>query len=325
MATRAQKIRLSIFLILSGTVLFVFFFILVGGQFFKRTDAYHIIYHDISITGLESGSSVKLNGVSIGRVTSLFAKSAAEVQVDIEVDHGTPIASDTQAVLNYIGVTGLKYVELSGGTAEAPLLPPGGTINAGQSLLDLVSGQANVIIGKLEIALNNLNAITGPQTNQNVQNMLASFAGIAAQLDTLFMFNRINLTSAITHADTVMMQLSAAAAKLDNAVTTANNILKSGDIQTTVTNLRTITDTVQARLDSMKLVELSDELRNVLVNTNSMVTHYDILAVRGRDDILRALRNMEEALDNFREITNIIRENPSVLIRGKASSQDRPE
>jgi hypothetical protein len=75
----------------------------------------------------------------------------------------------------------------------------------------------------------------------------------------------------------------------------------------------------------MKLVELSSDIRNFITNTNSMVNHYDILAVRGRDDILRALRNMEEALDNFREITNIIRENPSVLIRGKASSQDRPE
>ena len=325
MATKSQKIRLSIFLILSGAVFLIFFFILVGGQFLKRTDAYHIIYHDISITGLESGASVKLNGVPVGRVNGLFAKSAAEVQVDIEVAHGTPIASDTQAVLNYIGVTGLKYVELTGGTAAAPVLPPGGNINAGQSLLDIVSGQANVIIGKLEMALNNLNAITGPQTNQNLQNVLSSFAGVAAQLDTLFMFNRINLTYAITHADTVMMQLSAAAVKLDNAVTTANNILKSGDIQATAANLRTITNTVQAELDSMKLVELSNELRNVLINTNSMATHYDILAVRGRDDILRALRNMEEALDNFREITNIIRENPSVLIRGRTTSQDRPE
>jgi phospholipid/cholesterol/gamma-HCH transport system substrate-binding protein len=325
MATKAQKIRLSIFLILSGTVFLIFFFILVGGNFLKRTDPYHIIYHDVSITGLESGASVKLNGVPVGRVIGLFAKSAAEVQVDIEVKHGTPIASDTQAVLNYIGVTGLKYVELTGGTPAAPLLPPDGNINAGQSLMDVVSGQANVIIGKLEMALNNLNTITGPQTNQNLQNVLTSFAGAAAQLDTLFMFNRFDLTYAITQADTVMVQLSAATARLNDAISTANNIMKSGDIQATAKNLRTITDTVQARLDSMKLVELSNQLQSVLVNSNSMVTHYDILAVRGRDDILRALRSMEEAVDNLREITNIIRENPSVLIRGKSSVQDRPE
>jgi phospholipid/cholesterol/gamma-HCH transport system substrate-binding protein len=325
MATRAQKIRLSVFLILSCAVFLVFFLVLIGGRYFNKTDEYHIIYHDVSITGLESGALVKLNGVPVGRVRGLSAKSAAEVQVDIEVKRGTPIAVDTQAVLNFIGVTGLKYVELSGGTAKAPKLPPGSNITAGQSLLDVVSGQANVIIAKLEMSLNNLNALTGPETNQNIQNMLTSFASVAAQLDTLFSFNRINLTYAVTHADTVMMKLADVTKKLDNSVTIVNNILKSDDIQTTVTNLRTITTTVQSNLDSLKLVELSGNLREVLTNTNSMVTHYDILAVRGRDDILRALRNIEEALDNMREITNIIRENPSVLIRGRAASQDRPD
>ncbi|MFA6473200.1 MAG: hypothetical protein WCU00_14310, partial [Candidatus Latescibacterota bacterium] len=190
---------------------------------------------------------------------------------------------------------------------------------------DIVSGQANVIIGKMEMTLNNLNAMTGPQTTQRLQDGLASFAGVAAQLDTLFMFNRLNLTSAVIHADSVMVMLAAAVVKLDNAIATANKLLNSDDIKATSANLRTITNTVQASLDSMKLVELSNDIRNFITNTNSMVNHYDILAVRGRDDILRALRNMEEALDNFREITNIIRENPSVLIRGKASSQDRPE
>ena len=82
---------------------------------------------------------------------------------------------------------------------------------------------------------------------------------------------------------------------------------------------------MRADLDSMQLAELSRDVRTLLQNANQTITHYDLLVLRGRDDILRALRNMEEAVDNLREATDIIRENPSVLIRGRQTTEDRFE
>jgi phospholipid/cholesterol/gamma-HCH transport system substrate-binding protein len=324
MATRAQKIRLAVFLIISAVIFSMFFFILVGGKYLKRNETYYIIYRDISITGLEPGAAVKLNGVPVGRVTGLSVETAASVRIEVEVAPNTPIKTDTEAVLNFIGVTGLKYVELISGTEGSAVLPPGGTIKAGQSLIDALSGQASVIVTKLELAINNLNRITGPENNIAFNHALNSFAGVSAQLDTLFQFTRPDIVHALIVMDSVMIQLSETAHKTDYAVESLDDILKTGDIQQTFSNTRHITDTMSTQIDSLNIVELTSDLHLLVENANTMVTHYDLLVLRGRDDILKALRNMEESLDNLRETTDLIRENPSVLIRGRPTANETP-
>jgi len=288
-------------------------------------ETYYIVYRDISITGLEPGAAVRLNGVPVGRVINLNVQTAEAVRVEIEVKPGTPIKTDTQAVLNFLGVTGLKYVELTGGTEASAKLPPGGTIGAGKSILDSLSGQADVILSKVEMALNNINQMTGPETTGALQNALLSFAGMTAQLDTLFQFARPDLVKAISTMDSTAEQLYSTSKKVNALAVRVNDILNSSDVQRTITNTRYITDTVRTQLDSLQLAQLSRDMRELLVNANQMVTHYDLLVLRGRDDILRALRNMEEAVDNLREATDIIRENPSVLIRGRGSPAERIE
>lgn len=74
MATKAQKVRLSIFLIISSVTLLVFFLVLVGSRIFKRMDPYSIVYEGISVTGLEPGAAVKYHGVQVGRVTDLSVR-----------------------------------------------------------------------------------------------------------------------------------------------------------------------------------------------------------------------------------------------------------
>ena len=82
MATKAQKVRLSIFLILSTSILLIFFLVLVGSRILKRMDPYNIVYEGISVTGLEPGAAVKYHGVQVGRVTDLSLRDAASIRVD---------------------------------------------------------------------------------------------------------------------------------------------------------------------------------------------------------------------------------------------------
>jgi phospholipid/cholesterol/gamma-HCH transport system substrate-binding protein len=53
---------------------------------------------------------------------SLDPKDARLVLVDVTLKKGTPVKSDTRAKLHLKGITGLVYVELSGGAPEAELL-----------------------------------------------------------------------------------------------------------------------------------------------------------------------------------------------------------
>lgn len=75
-----------------------------------------------SVSGLNKESAVKFRGVNIGTVENIRidSKDSKLVQVDIRVLKSTPIKTDTTATLKLYGITGEIYIELSGGTHDAP-------------------------------------------------------------------------------------------------------------------------------------------------------------------------------------------------------------
>jgi len=325
MATKTQKIRLSIFLIVSSTILLGFFIVLVGNQLIQRMDKYYIEYKDISVTGLDPGAAVKYHGVQVGRVTSLSVKDAATIQIEIEVEKGTPIMQDTEAIMSLVGITGLKFIELTGGSVESEKLPVGGTIIAGQSAFETITGQAEIIIAKLEQVLNNLNIMIGPKTTESLQVALSSFTDMTVKIDEVLSENRQHFNTSVTHLDSLMSSLVVTANKVNDTVDAVNAVVKSEKIETSLSNITAITDRLRTQIDSLRLVETVDRFQTFLENSNNMVMHYDLLVMMARDDVLRSMSNLEEALDNLREATDVIRDNPSVLLRGRQTSGDMME
>ena len=325
MATKAQKVRLSVFLIVSSVTLLIFFLVLVGSRIFKRMDPYHIVYEGISVTGLEPGAAVKYHGVQVGRVTDLSVKDVGSIQVDIEVEHGTPIKTDTEATVEVVGITGLKYVELTGGTPESDLLQTEGIISAGQSLFDTITGSAEVIMAKLEQVLNNLNVMLSPETSASLNEALTSIAHVSSNMNNLLTENRESLKHSIAHLDTVMQQLAVTSEMTSEMMTSINTMVQSDELKDTISNINHITTQLKTQIDSVRLAETIGELRELLANANQMVVHYDMVGLRARNDILNSLSSLEEALNNLREATDVIRENPSVLLRGRQTTGERVE
>lgn len=325
MATKAQKVRLSIFMIASGTVLLVFFLVLVGNRILKRMDWYYVEYQDISVTGLEPGAAVKYHGVQVGRVSSLSLKDAATVLVGIEVERGTPIKKDSEALLSLVGITGLKFVEIIGGSLDAEDLEVGGTIKAGSSMFDTISGRAEIILGKLEQVLNNINIMLSPETTESIQNVLNSIDSLTREVNGFLVDNRDQMDRMVSNIDTLVTRLSDAAEHVSATVERIDDLVRSDDVTRSVSNVRTITERVKTQLDSLRLAETVDDFRTFVNNSNEMVVHTDLIVLRTRDNILRSMSNIEEALDNLREATDVIRDDPSVLLRGRQTSTDRIE
>ena len=325
MATRAQKVRLSVFIIAPGSVLLVFFLMLVGHRMLRRFDAYFIEYKNISVTGLEPGAAVKYHGVQVGRVVTPTVKDAETIRVHIEVRRDTPVKEDTEAVLTLIGITGLKFVELLGGSMDAPDLPVGGTIVAGESTFEAITGRAEIILAKVEQVLNNLSAMTGPETTDRIHTTLDAVTTLTADAAGILDENRGQIGRSLTQLDTLMVYLAHTGEDLSAAVERINAIVSSPEMTSTMSNVATMTDRVRTELDSMKVAETMAGLRELMVNANRMVVSYDMMGMRARDDILGSLSNLEEALDNLREATEIIRDNPSVLLRGRQATTDRIE
>ena len=135
MMTHEQKTRLGIFLSLATVV-----FIAVAGylpRFRDTGEIYTVNFRNTSVQGLIIGSLVKYRGVEVGRVVRVRVNPTDldSSLIDVKIREGVVVKKDMTALMAYVGLTGQKYIEISGGSlgAEKPQGPPAPCIRAGAS------------------------------------------------------------------------------------------------------------------------------------------------------------------------------------------------
>ena len=134
MTERQMQLRIGA-LVLAALVLFGGFVLSVGSrsQFFE--ERYSLSAAFTSAEGLTVGSPVRLAGVPVGSVTGIdFARDSKDrriaVTVSIEQRVRDQIRSDSVASIGTIGLVGDKVLEITVGSADKPVLPPGGRLQS---------------------------------------------------------------------------------------------------------------------------------------------------------------------------------------------------
>lgn len=117
------------YILVGSFVAFLGAAVLAGILWLGKTDyrgAYdrYEAYMKESVAGLSIDSTVKYRGVDVGRVKAiaLNPNNPEEVLLTMDIVRGTPIKTDTIAVLETQGLTGLATINLTGGSREAPPL-----------------------------------------------------------------------------------------------------------------------------------------------------------------------------------------------------------
>ena len=156
-----------------------------GGASQKKVDLYLAVMEE-SVAGLNLNAPVKYNGVDVGKVQQirLDPDNPNRVNLLFAIERGTPIKQDTVAVLKTQGLTGIAYVELSGGARDSP--PLLATANSGYpqiptkpSLAARLENVLTSVLAKLDSTSNNINAILSDDNRAAFKSALADIAAVA--------------------------------------------------------------------------------------------------------------------------------------------------
>jgi len=193
METRANYLLIGVFALvgLIGSFLFVLWLAKIDLE--KQYAYYDVLFENVG--GLGMAGSVRYNGLPVGQVVMLELddENPSLVRVRIEVGADTPVKTDTIAKLQGQGVTGVSFVALSGGTADAAALQQFGEITTEKSALQSVVEGAPQLMEKAIGLLENLQDVVSEENTEAVNELLGNLASASGRLDrTLAEFEELS-------------------------------------------------------------------------------------------------------------------------------------
>lgn len=261
-----------------------------GGAWQKKYDVYLAVESE-SVAGLNPSAPVKYNGVDVGKVQSIQLDQAHPERVNLllAIERATPVKEDTIAILRIQGLTGIAYVELSGGSvASAPLRAKAGAsypeIRTAPSLAARLENVLTSVLSKVDSTSNNINAILSKENQMAFQSALADLALVAHTVAA----RKDSIDSGLADAERILKNTARASVKIDALVTRigrgADAIEKMGnEVSRTSINAGKTLDTVGADVKRFS-TETLPELERLLGELSTLSASLRRLTEQTRRD-----------------------------------------
>jgi phospholipid/cholesterol/gamma-HCH transport system substrate-binding protein len=160
-----------------------------SGRLSQKEYGTYLAYFTESVSGLNLHAPVKSRGVAVGSVReiSLDPANPERVRLVLEVERGTPVKEDSVAILGVQGLTGIAFVELSGGTRASPTLvarsgEPYPVIPTGPSLMRRLDTAGTTLLTDLDESTRRINDVLDPNTRATMRAAIADLRQVTRAL-----------------------------------------------------------------------------------------------------------------------------------------------
>jgi phospholipid/cholesterol/gamma-HCH transport system substrate-binding protein len=180
METKANYVAVGAFVLACVIGLVVTIMWLAGAQY-SQEYAYYQASFKGPVTGLGKGTVTRYNGIEVGRITDLAFDPVdpQRVIVTLQVQTNLNIREDSVASIDTQGITGASFVEISGGTKNAPLLVAKEgqrypMIKTKQSTFAQLAQTAPEVVAKLNVAASRINDLLNDDNRRAIAHVLAN-------------------------------------------------------------------------------------------------------------------------------------------------------
>ncbi len=278
---------------------------LANVEFARRFDEYDVVFRG-PVRGLSKGGEVFFNGIRVGEVVDLRldGSDSNRVKAHIRVGSDTPVRVGSEAGLEPQGVTGVNYIQISAGKADARLLKDvtsaGATpvIPARQSTLDsLLEGGGNVLTRSVE-ALDRVNLLLSERNIAEISGTLADLHAVSKEMK--------NQKQLLIDLDQTVRGVNQTSDRI-GALADDSRALVNGDAKRTLANLA---DAAQ------ELKTAASETRGMISKLEGPATDF---TTTGLPQLNRTVSSLQSTADSLDRLVSDIERNPrGVLAKAPA-------
>ena len=265
METRANYVLIGAFVLMGAIALALFTVWIAGSPFNRSYNEYDVVFTG-PVNGLSEGGEVRFNGIKVGEVQrlSLDREDPNRVIARVRVASETPVRTDSVAQLDFLGITGVTFIQIRAGSADKPLLrsdefdePP--VIMTERTALDELFSGGQDLMSVTGDTLNNFNrmlsdenveSITGILNNlEIITNKLAQYDGVIDRAgNAVASFDRaaIALASAAESVDVAAQDISAVATGAQPAIDDLGPAM--ADAREAIANLSNVAASLESSL-----------------------------------------------------------------------------
>jgi phospholipid/cholesterol/gamma-HCH transport system substrate-binding protein len=304
METKANYVLIGAFTLVAAVFLLLFGLWAAKYSSDRDWQQYRVIFTE-PVTGLTEGSSVQYNGIAVGTVETLALdpKDPRRVIALLKIKADVPVKVDTRAKLSMTGLTGVPFIQLTGGSPRARALASGDrddipVILAEASALQNIADTANRLVARMDEVL----------SEQNVKRIANTLANIEAMTGTVAA-QREDLRAMIVNARTASEQLSA-------TLKTTNRTVEDVDreLVAKLPGLVAKLDSTLTRMDS------AANGANTVINENRAAIHS--FANDGLAQLGPTLSELRGLVRDLRRISDRLEGSPARYLLGRDAPKE---
>jgi phospholipid/cholesterol/gamma-HCH transport system substrate-binding protein len=335
MEAMRERTLVGLFVLIAGGLLLGTAVLLSGG--FGGATAEHRAYFKFA-GGVQPGAPARFGGMTVGKVRRVRVdpENSTRIEIELTVDRDAPLKTDSVAKISTLGPLTDNYIEISTGSLQAALAPPGSTLLSQEAFgLPQLGDAAQAMLPDIQRAVQKL--------NQNLDGLQVT---LARANDLLNDRNRANVGSSLNNLQHMVAEVRPKASEsLDNL----NGLLTDvrPKVSTSLANIQELT---------AKLGPLLDDLKTTTARANDTLGHVDSTLMENRSDIRASvtglrdtvaksavlldglnetlnqnsanidalLDNIRMTTENLRTLTETLSRSPASLIRGIKVEDRKP-
>lgn len=262
------------------------------------------------VRGLVAGLPVNVNGIRVGRVTSVeFADGDPnQIVAKAEINGVIPIRSDASALLEADGITNVYSIDISPGTADRPLLlratPAGHTpVIAGRvrSLSELLVGGESALDQTTE-ALIRVNRLLSDENLQMFGGALSDVQAVTAEAR--------DRRALLADTQQAVQSIDTAAREIANLSRTMDGLLDSD-------GRRALNDMAAA---AVELQAAAAQTRSLVTRLDEPTTEFATTGLPQLREAITALQSSASSLDRL--VTSVESDPRSLLVKPPAKEME---
>ena len=231
METKANYVLIGAFVLLAAGALALFTLWIAGNPLNRSYADYDVIFEG-PVNGLTEGGEVRFNSIKVGEVQTLRLdrEDPNKVVARIRIDAQTPVRTDSVAQLNFMGITGVTFIQILAGDPKKPLLTSvnGQTpqIFTSRTLVDELFQGGQDLLGVSGDTIKKINEMLSDENLAHLTATLASIDKVAAKIaqdDGLI----DSATSALKSIDKAAATIEGTAQSVDQALASISKDVNS--------------------------------------------------------------------------------------------------